>query len=315
MRKIIDVLFLGYILTALFSCSEDRLNPLKESAVKKDSVAAPQVKFVNINDSKILASLKKPISKFQINSDSDLPIVTKEGTKLFIYPFHLKTATNQPVKYPYSIEYVELLTLKDMVLYNKPTMSYDRILNTAGAFYIKVTKDGNTLEVDNYPLIQFLNNKPDTKMVLFYEDRKTPNSDPTWVRNEFPEQKENVEGLQILRSFYNAVIGKFGWINIDKFYNYTGPKTQVTFKAEKINPNEIKKFMLFPKIKSVIGVYDNITGDLPIGEEVVYVAFAENSDGVLYSYFKNGVVQDKEVVTVKLAPTTKEIFEEELAKY
>jgi hypothetical protein len=164
--SIITNISLSFLLILLaFGCSQDRLTPLNLEGTGTVKI----VDFNPVYNYNVMESLNKSTEKFTINSQTDLPYTTKKGTKIWIYDYNLKTTNGQAVKYPFDLEIIELYTLKDMVIYNKPTMANEQLLSTDGAFYIKAFQNKKELKMGEYPRIDMPSKQTDNAMTLFYE--------------------------------------------------------------------------------------------------------------------------------------------------
>ncbi|MFB0909082.1 MAG: hypothetical protein QMB03_12570 [Spirosomataceae bacterium] len=134
------ILYSLVFVTAIIACSKERLQKFDPSLVQPPK--EERVKFVTPNgETGFFKSLKPEIQQTTIKSNSDLPIIGKYGTKLFLYARDLRDANNQAVDYPIDVEFIEVLTPKDFILNNLQTVSNMRLLETAGSFYINATKD------------------------------------------------------------------------------------------------------------------------------------------------------------------------------
>jgi hypothetical protein len=72
--------------------------------------------------------------------------------------------------------------------------------------------------------------------------------------------------------------------------------------------------MVMPRISSVMGVYDGISGEIPAGETVKIVAVAKSQEGEFYSFFTEIISEKAKVVDLKLAATTEAEFLTKLEK-
>jgi len=318
-------------LTLLYACSDDRLKPIEKETATDDTPVKTddnpddisKKKFGSAKAVSVLGKLAEKTTKYTIKNMSELPIVTSKGTKIWIYEYNVRSSNGGAVRYPFDIEIVELFKLKDMVLHQKPTTSFDRVLVTAGAFYLNVSKDGQGLVPDrNMPpmiIVQPTIQKLDNSMRLFYGsiDRQ---GEFTWIAapvdsTQNPQQtKENPPPLVANRTEYEIFPRNFGWINCDKFLNSPLPLTSVKFTSVYPKLNDIVIFMVLPEMKSVIRVYDGQSLSVPIGEKVKIVAVAETEDREIFSLFKDIKVEKDQTVEIKLIKTTEKDFFDAIEK-
>ncbi len=296
------------LIFGVFACSQERLTPLVQAGVGTEKI----VDFNPVYNYNNMESLQKPIEKVTINSRADIPYTTKKGTKIWIYEENLKDQNGKKVGYPYDLEIIELLTYKDMILYNKPTTSNERILSTAGAIYVQPVKDKQNLSLALKPRIDFFGINIDSKMQLFYQENAlnggVTNDRKTWGRpSEFP--KGVSDSLLINgQKFYQIFPAQYGWINCDKFANLTGETTPITISS--IYP-EIKTMMIFiviPRLTAVLPVFEGKSVSLPLGEKIKIVAVAKSVEKEFYSSIREITVVKDLTVNLKLSATTEADF-------
>lgn len=314
----LKIFILGIFAISMYSCSKDRLIPVEVETVTEEVNPFKDKVFEDTRNLPLLAKLASKAEKLRINSVNDLPIITKKGTKLWIYESNVRTQQNGTASYPFDIEIIELYTLKDMLLHQKPTVSFSRMLVTGGAIYLNVSKNGTNLNANpqNPPNISVPAKKPDESMWLFYEAMNNQDNF-TWAeapRDTIREPNSTVKPppppIFAGRATYELFPRRFGWINCDKFYDYTGERTDVTFVSPKLGLENILVFMLFPNINSVIQVYNGKSLLVPIGEEVKIVALAQTKDGKVFSFFKDIKVEKQQTVEIELKESTeKEVLE------
>jgi hypothetical protein len=315
--SIITNISLSFLLILLaFGCSQDRLTPLNLEGTGTVKI----VDFNPVYNYNVMESLNKSTEKFTINSQTDLPYTTKKGTKIWIYDYNLKTTNGQAVKYPFDLEIIELYTLKDMVIYNKPTMANEQLLSTDGAFYIKAFQNKKELKMGEYPRIDMPSKQTDNAMTLFYEviakNAGATNDRMTWQKSDFKEtpNKQQESIFFTNKAAYQIFPSQYGWINCDKFYNFLGEKVKIEFKSTYPEIKNMMIFMVMPRISSVMGVYDGISGEIPAGETVKIVAVAKSQEGEFYSFFTEIISEKAKVVDLKLAATTEAEFLTKLEK-
>lgn len=314
----LKIFILGIFAISMYSCSKDRLIPVEDEAVTEEVNPFKDKVFESPYNLPILPKLASKAEKLRINSVNDLPIITKKGTKLWIYESNVRTPQNGSATYPFDIEIIELYTLKDMLLHRKPTVSFSRMLVTGGAIYLNVSKNGTNLvaNAQNPPNISVPVKEPDERMWLFYEAMNNQDNF-TWAeapRDTIRDTTFNIKPppppIFAGRGRYELFPQRFGWINCDKFYDYTGEKTNVSFVSPKLGIENIIIFMIFPNINSVIQVYQGKSLDVPIGEDVKIVALAQTKDGEIFAFFKDIKVEKQQTVEIDLkASTEKEVLE------
>lgn len=172
---------------------------------------------------------------FQIDAANGTTTLTSEkGVEIDINANCL-TLNGNPVTGLIDIEYVEIFDGGEMLVTNKTTMGAlpngdMAMLISGGAFYINATQNGQQLVLGCGMNLRIPANltAPDPSMIL-WDGTINPAGDLVW------EQQDNnptgqggvfLEGSGV-NAIYYAFFNSFGWTNVDRFYSYTGPKTQI----------------------------------------------------------------------------------------
>lgn len=291
------------IAIVLVACSTDRLIPFGSDEKINAKLGTA---------SELLKSIAPAVEKIEVKSTTSLPIITKNGNEIWVY----RDNFNELPSFPFQIEVIELLTLKDMILAQKPTVSGNKLLTTGGAFYLNATKDGKqlTMSISN-PLTFIVNTKStDKSMVLFVE-----NQNLGWINtdslNNIQRDTTNRSGLGIeYKPHYKLFPPTLGWINIDKFANYGGKMTTLKFTCENAPTESLYIYLVFPSLNSVMLVDKDKEFPLPVGEKIKVIAFAATEDKKVFTYFENKTIQENQTINIKLQASTLEAFEAELKK-
>lgn len=306
--KKINTLILAVVLLAI-ACSKDRTILLQTETTP--TPIEQKDKFVALN-STTFDKLGTQPEKKTIKNDNDLPFVGKQGTRVWLYIRDLKLPDGGAVTYPFDIEVLELFTPKDMILHQMPTVSNGRLLTTAGEILIKAYKDGKELSVSRLSSttiqVPAKSGRIDGFMGLFYgEENKS--GVVNWVQSDTSRNPiGNGNGGTIFgeKDMYSIFPSRIGWINCDKFYDFTEAKTAITFTSVEPTLEKMLIFLYFPDLQSVMQVYGGVSGQVPLGRNVKIVAYAVTEKEEYFSFFLDTAVQNKQKVEVKLAPTTKE---------
>ena len=172
---------------------------------------------------------------FQINVANGITTWTSEkGVELDINPSCL-TLNGNPVTGLIDIEYVEIFDGGEMLVTNKTTMGAlpngdMAMLISGGAFYINATQNGQQLVLGCGMNLKIPANltAPDPTMIL-WDGTINAAGDLIWEEQDGNTAGQNgvfLEGTGITPIYY-AFFNSFGWTNVDRFYNHSGPKTQI----------------------------------------------------------------------------------------
>jgi hypothetical protein len=220
--------------------------------------------------------------------------------------------TVTPIK-PFQIVFVDLLKLKDMVLFNKPTMAGDSILTTGGAMYFDMIRDKKSIPVSEIEPIVVLKSKNAVLGMSIYYETKLSDGKKTWEI----DPKTKIETLNSDKDSvsYKFQPTKFGWINVDKLYQIPGEKTSITFKSQYLDIKYINIMLAFPSIQSVIRVPSSgVSTQLPVGEKAYLIAISVSKSKEFFVHFEKIEIKKNQTIDLLLKPTTKKELEDVLDK-
>jgi hypothetical protein len=223
---------------------------------------------------------------------------------------------------------------KSLVQANLTTHANNKMLETAGSFYIEASLNGVPVQlIDgvNYQ-VKLPANTAHNDMFTYYGYTKDgiidwevdqtepvslnePISSPVveveqiWTEDEYGDNvaldRAYYEGEEV---FYELTAGKLGWINCDRFYDVKNTTT-LAIKVDTKEPIAVR--IVFRDIESVLPCYSssnskqlyNASG-IPSGEKVLLLAYSLKDDKALVGY-KEVILGDKKMETLSLEETNK----------
>jgi hypothetical protein len=204
------------------------------------------------------------------------------------------------------IEVDYLKTRGDMIRFKRATTSYDRILESGGAFNIRVSQNGKQLKIapQKFIIIRYRSSKTDPNMNIFYGDTTVTNLDNfTWV------PAADSPRINTWRDGYELFCKKFNWINCDKFTDTTNPRTTVSvILPVNFTNNNTAVYLVFKNILSVVRMYANITNrlfysnNIPINSNVTIVSISKLGDNFYLGTKETTVTKN---LVVRLSPEKK----------
>ncbi|WP_240723554.1 hypothetical protein [Flavobacterium sp. J27] len=180
-------------------------------------------------------ALLEMTQNFQLDvTNGTTTFTSNNGVEIDINPACLSLNGN-PVTGLVDIKYIEVFDGGNMLVTDKTTMGVLptgdlAMLISGGEFYINATQNGQQLNLNcsmNLRIPTHLTAE-ENDMILWNGQIDADGNlewreenDPTGAQGGvFMEQAAN-------GTAYYAFFNNFGWTNVDKFYNYTGPKTQI----------------------------------------------------------------------------------------
>jgi hypothetical protein len=274
-----------------FSCKKDRIEPSEEKTLNE---------YSSVNN--YLDTKKQDEQEFTIDSAGTGPIVGNQNTKIWVDKNCLMFPNGDSVNYPYTVKLVELYTPKDMIYYQMPTVSSSSLLETDGEIRLRAFKDGQELVIrpNCGVIIEMPNAAPKNYMRVFYSFET--NAHPDWTDNPatLGVTTTNNPVFTATSYGYSATIARLGWINCGfGIGNSTGHTLSFTSSVD--NLTNVGIFIYFPSSKTVMQVYNTVSGTIPDGSSVKIVGIAINSSGQLYSFSNNMSVSAAATIDVVLS--------------
>ncbi len=185
---------------------------------------------------------------------------------------------------------VELFIIKkkgDMVLMNKPTSSNGNMLVSAGEIFIRLTKNGQ--EVNLAPgakiTIRYSDLPVNTSMKLFFGEELS-NGLFNWIPNT-----DTANTIGFAQQVYEITTKRLHWINLDYFYDTTGiTRSVVSVKLPSNYTNaNTTAFLVFKDFRSVLRLNADLTerrftsGKVPNGKAAYVVVISKQGNDYFMS--------------------------------
>ena len=287
--KLLLSLSLGFFMFA--SCKKDRI------------VDKPLNEYKSVND--YFNSKKQQEQEFTIDSAGKAPIIGNQGTKIWPSKDRLMFANGDSVHWPYTVKLIELYSAKDMLYYQMPNVGGGNILTTCGEIRLRAYKDGQELVLRPSKTWSILmpSKNPLTDMKQFYGLDATSFTD--WVANPAGDFVKTDTG-------YYADDQKLGWISCDKDASSASSVT-VSFISFTDVLTNVGIFIYIPSKQSLIQVYNQISGKIPVGSDIKIIAIGINANDETYYYYKEMTLgQSDEKLDISLQSISKNDLEVKL---
>jgi hypothetical protein len=267
-----------------YSCKKDRIEPPVEEELNE---------YTPVNT--YLDSKKQDEQEFVINGPSNDTIIGNQGTKIYGSKNCLVDANGDTVDYPFSIHLVELYTPADMIYYQMPTVASGNILETDGEIRIRATK--NSIDLSLKPScpygFEMPNSSPNSSMSIF---NGTDNgSYVDWANSGNP--------FTITAYGYLGYTNTLGWLNADIQIG-TGSGHTLSFTSSVDDLTNVGIFIYYPASRTVMQVYNTVSGLIPSGSSVKIVMMAMDANGQLFSYTETRTVNSSATIDMSLSQTT-----------
>lgn len=219
------------------------------------------------------------------------------------------------------IKLIEIFDRSTMVLMRKPTMGRDEndalsALKSGGQFYIEATQGTKKLHpAKGFTIIAPVDNTggADENMRLFtgVEECDAPLCNVVW-EEDAADRNVGIDGMQNTGGSFDAYYAfrnKFGWTNIDRWYNDPRPKTTIfvdvptgfdntncaVFMAYKGEPSALAMFDTFD---SNTGLFSEHYGLIPVGLEVHFILVSIIEDEIHYAVQSATITENhKEIIS------------------
>lgn len=297
-------------------------NPKVDTQPQPDGAALNQ----RFNDNKANA-----VQEFTIDASAGGIITGTQGTKV-IFPPNSFGINGVPVTGSVTVKLIEIYDKASMLLKDKSTLGMHangdkEALKSAGEFFINAEQDTNNLELLEMASVE---SRPvdfadlDGGMQVFRGDDAT-NGDWVEADEDGDGEKDNAQikdggGANGEFATYNYDIGDFGWTNLDRWYSFTGPKTQLYIDVpDGFDQNNCAVYLSYdgePTALARMDIWDTSLqmftehyGMIPIGQQVHIIMVAEINGQLNYAIQGTTIVDGDIEVISSLAPITQPALE------
>lgn len=233
-------------------------------------------------------------------------VVTPFGVQVIFPPDCCVNAAGMPVTGKVDVE-VQLVKKKgDMIRLDKPSTYNDTMLVTAGQVFVRLRKEGQSLQLA--PGLRYSINyvdPPTTSQVRFFMGDETNAQAFNWL----PTPETSQDTITITPQLYKVDTRRLGWVSMAQPFE-TNPTPKVNIVADMAayftNANTIA-FTIFKDLRSVVALHPDIntrkfiTGKLPVGKEVTVVVISKQADDYYLGY-ESAVTQNSSLQQVHIVP-------------
>jgi hypothetical protein len=305
MRKFFTILIL---LLVLFSCKEDF-----DVFIPDDPpITEPQPLNGDIN--RFFEAIAPEAQVFTFQAENGASIRTDNNVQ-FNIPGHAFADTNDDlVSGELRIEITEILKKGDMLLNRVSTEANEYLINSAGAFHIKVFKDGSAVQLatDKELNIQIpIGGEYSDDMEVFYGERLADGSFNWEEADNDPEVQNNVWLSEFFDSLsqqwglsYDLYATQLEWINCDEFVNLDeGAKLSVEVPESYSDTNSVV-YLVFEDLNAIMQLNWNdqekifTQNYIPLNEAVQLILIAEGADQRFYFSNLSTTISADEVISM-----------------
>ncbi len=269
------------------------------------------------------------LQTFTIDASTGGTITGSEGTVITFPPNAFGSVSGNV-----EIELIELYDRAGMLLSNRPTNGVKpngdvEIMKSKGSLYINAKQGVNILElVDPITIKTRGENDPGAPVMFVLDGGRNQDATGDWElldedndgHEDMVQPRDTAVG-QGGETFYIFDRNNLGWTNLDKWYSYSGPKTQLWVDVpDGYDDSNCEVYLMYegePGALARMDVYDDTQGMftehygyIPIGINVHLVMVTE-IDGTLYASMKTGItiVNNHVEVMPDPQPTTQQDLE------
>jgi hypothetical protein len=248
-------------------------------------------------------------------------ILFGDSLQVTFAPLSCVSNTGSPLSGKLKLELHYLKSKGDMIRFNRPTTSGNRLLESGGAFQVKVSQNGQPVSLASgaYFRLKFREQNPRTYMKVFYGEQSTTNTPTgpitnfTWALSQDTTLNSvgvvpfGIQGTTNLA--YQMLATRFNWINCDAFTDTTQPRTKVTVLLPITYTNvNTAVYMVFNNQRTVLRLNGEAatrtfsTINIPIGSNVSIISIAKIANN-FYADVKEAAITNGH--TISLSPQLK----------
>ncbi|MDD3720889.1 MAG: hypothetical protein PHW92_00165 [Lutibacter sp.] len=321
---------LGLSILAIFASCDNNNDEIIDLQPQPDGVALA----ARFNENR-----QEATQEFTIDASSGGVITGTQGTQVAFQPnsFGLN---GTPVTGNVTVQLIEIYDKASMLLKNRTTLGErangdKEALESAGEFFVAATQEGNKLALLE---MASLTSRPINPaefvggMQIFRaggEDDDCDGIDATcdWVETDEDKNGENDtaevrdgQGAAGVFVTYNYNIGNFGWTNLDRWFNFTGPKTEIFIDVpDGFDKDNCAVYLSYDGEPTALARMDVWNTDLemftehygliPVGMEVHIIMVAEINGQLNYAIQGTTVVQNHIETIPSLSPISQAALE------
>jgi hypothetical protein len=266
-------------------------------------------------------AVDKKIQQFTIDASTGGNFTGEKGTKLEFSSNAFSTLTDDVVTGNVDVELVEIYDRATMLLTKKPTngKKNDGSISTlvsGGEFYVNATQGDKQLKLKTgFTIVAPTDNTGEIsqEMKLFNGEIECEVNDCDLIWNEQEDRDIDVGEIQVTGGFKTAYFvfqTKFGWTNIDRWYNDPRPKTTIyvdvpdgfdnsncaIYIAYDGEPAALASFDKYDKDKAL---FTEHYGLIPVGLKVHFILVSIIDDKIQYAIQPATIVENHvEVIDV-----------------
>lgn len=269
-------------------------------------------------------NLEDATQTVSIDLSSNQTFISNKGIS---YTFGANTFTNSSgmaVSGTITLELIEALTKKEMMMINKPTFTHSgELLVSGGVVYLNATQNGQQLSInDNYPISVSIPTNNSNPSMDFFDGSFNDEGGFGWDESEDDTVTINTNANDTIeQNFWFSLdfeIDSIGWINCDYFYNSGDPLTQVeVVLPDTFNGDNSAVFIYYDDINSVASLNDydtdgtfdlGVNYSTPVEMDVSFVIISESNDSYYYAIVDASITQDH----IEIIGSLTEVTEAEL---
>jgi len=216
-------------------------------------------------------------------------IVTPFGIQVNFPPNSCATAAGQIITGKVQVELILVKKKGDMIRLNQPTMYNDSLLVTAGQIFIRLKKEGQTVQLaPNVRInINYVDLPVNHQMKLFIGDESNAERF-NWLPNPDLVNNTIVAGTQA----YQVYTNRLRWISVAQLYDVTNTSrvhVAVDIASYFTNTNTMA-FTVFNDMRSVVAMHGDlntrkfISGKLPVGKQITVVVISKQGNDYYLGY-------------------------------
>ncbi|NLO70328.1 MAG: hypothetical protein GX102_05175 [Porphyromonadaceae bacterium] len=298
-----NLVVLMVIVAILAACNKNENQPEK---IKPPTKAA-----FNELRNKALTNLTQTKT---FKAEEGITFTSDKGAVLNIPANCLMDEENNPVTGEVAMSFIEIYDKGNMVVTNKPVMGLDpdtndpRPLITGGQYNIEIKQGNKKLYPSCYYNIKIKGSHTggvDHEMVLWNGiiDDETGNL----VYEEENDQRAGIEKGEDMVN-YSVLNNRFDWTNIDKFWNYDGPKTRIKVNVPNgYDGDNSAVYAVFDDQKNALAQLDvyhsedkyftEHYGFVPVGKKLHLVFVSESNGSAVYA-IKSVTIETNQAITI-----------------
>lgn len=315
MKNVVYILLLSVLVASCSKENSDVFQPYTNNPLNDTTWVEQPAVTSSVNRLTEIFSTATKSDSIEVSVGATMKV--SEFLEVTLPPLFAKFSNGAAVQGKARVEVTFLRRKGDYIRFDRPTTSFGKILESGGAVFIRVIKEGQELIPDAARAItlRIRDVNPLPNMKVFYGEQALTSANASsfnWVQSTDTSGNVKIYTKQDSSGIYYGyefVTKKFNWVNCDRFIDSTLPKTRISaVLPPNFTSSNTAVYAVFKDQKIIVRLNAEyltrsfFAVNMPIGKKITLVSISKIGDD-LYLATKDPIVEAN--LRVSLTPERK----------